>query len=94
MKEKFHKEYVKRAQKNYSMSFKLQVVNEVERGEFDIKAATHKSGIQGNHTVTTSLRKSLRCLFDKREKRYKQKRLIYMRTIHVYKPFKLINPVE
>lgn len=57
MEEKFHTEYVRRTQKDYSMSFKLQVVNEVERGELGIKAATRKYGIQGNHTVTTWLRK-------------------------------------
>ena len=57
MKEKFQTEYVKRTQKDYSMSYKLQVVNEVERGELGIKAATRKYGIQGSHTVTTWLRK-------------------------------------
>ena len=49
--------YIKRTQKDYSMSFKLQVVQEVERGELGIKAASRKYGIQGNATVTTWLRK-------------------------------------
>lgn len=57
MKEKFHTEYVKRTQKDYSMSFKLQVVNEVERGELGIKAATRKYAIQESYTVTIWLRK-------------------------------------
>lgn len=50
-------EYIKRTQKDYSMSFKLQVVQEVERGELGINAATRKYGIQGNATVVTWLRK-------------------------------------
>ena len=57
MKEEIENKYVKRTQKDYSMSFKLQVVQEVERGELGIKAATRKYGIQGSHTVTTWLRK-------------------------------------
>lgn len=57
MKEKFHTEYVKRTQKDYSMSFKLQVVHEVEQGELSKKAAALKYGIQGSHTVSTWLQK-------------------------------------
>jgi transposase-like protein len=57
MKEEFRSEYIKRTQKDYSLSFKLQVVQEVERGELSIKAAAGKYGIQGSHTVTTWLRK-------------------------------------
>ena len=57
MKECKEAEYVKRTQKDYSMSFKLQVVQEVERGELGIKAASHKYGIQGDATVRTWLRK-------------------------------------
>lgn len=50
-------EYVKRTQRDYSMSFKLQVVQEIERGELGINAATRKYGIQGNATVVIWLRK-------------------------------------
>lgn len=57
MNEGVNGKYVKRTQKDYSMSFKLQVVSEVERGELGIKAASRKYGIQGGHTVTTWLRK-------------------------------------
>lgn len=57
MKEKHEREYVKRTQKDYTYSFKLQVVQEVERGEIGIKSAQRKYGIQGNATVTTWLRK-------------------------------------
>ena len=51
------KNYVKRTQKDYSLSFKLQVVKEVESGELSTKSAQRKYGIQGNATVTTWLRK-------------------------------------
>ena len=57
MQEKFHSQYVKRTQKDYSMSFKLQVVQEVEQGLLSVSVAKRKYGIQGSHTVTTWLRK-------------------------------------
>ncbi len=57
MEENNKKKYVKRSQKDYSMSFKLQVVQEVERGELGAKAAQRKYGIQGTHTVVQWLRK-------------------------------------
>ena len=57
MKEEIEREYVKRTQKDYSMSFKLQVVQEVERGEMSFTGARRKYGIQGSHTVVTWLRK-------------------------------------
>ena len=49
--------YVKRTQKDYSYSFKLSVVGEVERGEIGIKAAARKYGIQSHSTVSNWLRK-------------------------------------
>jgi transposase-like protein len=57
MEEKIKREYVKRTQKDYTMSFKLHVVQEIERGELGIKAATRKYGIQAHSTVTNWLRK-------------------------------------
>lgn len=39
------------------MSFKLQVVQEIERGGINVKNATRKYGIQGSHTVVCWLRK-------------------------------------
>ena len=44
-------EYVRRTQKDYSMSFKLQVVEEVEAGRLSLSQASRKYGIQGSHTV-------------------------------------------
>jgi len=57
MNEKSKNEYVRRSQKDYSMSFKLRVVQEIESGELSIRAARRKYGIQGGNTVTSWLRK-------------------------------------
>ena len=57
MNEESVNKYVKRTQKDYSMSFKLQVVKEVESGEIGINAAQRKYGIQGKTTVSNWLRK-------------------------------------
>jgi transposase-like protein len=47
----------KRTQKDYTLAFKLQVVEEVETGQLSQDAAQHKYGIQGNATILTWLRK-------------------------------------
>lgn len=57
MKEHKETKYIKRTQKDYSMSFKLQVVQEVERGKLSMTAATRKYGIQARSTVRMWLRK-------------------------------------
>lgn len=57
MTERKHLQYVKRTQKDYSMSFKLQVVTEIERGETNAREASKKYGIQGSQTVVTWLKK-------------------------------------
>jgi len=49
--------YVKRTQKDYSLSLKLQVVQEIERGELSTTGATRKYGIQARSTVVSWLRK-------------------------------------
>lgn len=50
--------YVKRTPKDYSLQFKLQVVQEVERGELSQPAAVRKYGIQARSMVLTWLRKN------------------------------------
>ena len=50
MKEK-EKGYVKRTQKDYSMSFKLSVVREVETTKIGLCAIARKYGIQSESTV-------------------------------------------
>jgi transposase len=47
----------KRTQKDYSLSFKLKVVEEVEKGEKTYKEAQREYGIQGRSTVLVWLRK-------------------------------------
>ncbi|MDB5134566.1 MAG: hypothetical protein JWP37_1169 [Mucilaginibacter sp.] len=57
MKEDIKIDYIKRSQKDYSLSFKHQVVSEVERGELSTVGAVKKYGIQARSTVVTWLRK-------------------------------------
>ena len=57
MKQKTDYKYVKRTQKDYSLSFKMQVVEEVESGKIGINEAQRKYGIQGNGTISVWLRK-------------------------------------
>ena len=47
----------KRSQRDYSLSFKLQLVGELERGELTFSQANKKYGIQGHTTVAKWLRK-------------------------------------
>ena len=49
--------YVKRSQRDYSMSLKLQIVSEIERGSLSITQARKKYGIQARSTVVQWLRK-------------------------------------
>lgn len=51
------KNYCKRTQRDYSLSFKLQVVDEVEKGYLTWKQSQKKYGIQGRSTVLVWLRK-------------------------------------
>ncbi len=47
----------KRTQRDYTLAFKLSVVDQVEKGEFTYKQAQAYYGIQGKSTVLTWLRK-------------------------------------
>ena len=49
--------YSKRSQRDYTMTFKLQVVSEVEKGELTYRQAQFHYGIQGRSTVLVWLRK-------------------------------------
>lgn len=49
--------HVKRTQKDYSLSFKLQVVQEIELGQLGKTAACHKYGIQSISTIRNWLQK-------------------------------------
>lgn len=50
-------EYVKRTQRDYTMPFKMAVVEEVERTGIGVCAVARKYGIQSESTVTAWLRK-------------------------------------
>jgi len=47
----------RRSQRDYSLAFKLAIVDQVEKGELSYKAAQDRYGIQGRSTVLVWLRK-------------------------------------
>lgn len=49
--------YVKRSQRDYSLFLKLQIVQQVERGELSVRGAQRKYGIQSYSTLLNWLRK-------------------------------------
>lgn len=51
------KQTARRSQRDYSLAFKLQVVQQVEKGELSYKKAQRHYGIQGRSTVLVWLRK-------------------------------------
>lgn len=57
MKTSTNNGYIKRTQKDYPVSFKLQVVQEIESGQLGRTEACHKYGIQAKSTIREWLRK-------------------------------------
>lgn len=57
MKEQEVKGYQRKTQKDYSLAFKLEIVDAVEKGELTYKQAQFRYGIQGRSTVLVWLRK-------------------------------------
>jgi len=51
--------YVKRSQKDYSLSLKLQIVQAIEQGELSTTGAQRQYGIQGRSTVVNWLKKQV-----------------------------------
>jgi transposase-like protein len=51
------RERIKRTQRDYSLAFKLQVIDEVEKGYLTYKEAQLKYRVQGRSTVLVWLRK-------------------------------------
>jgi transposase len=51
------KSCLKRTQRDYSLAFKLQVVDEIEKGRLTYRQSQKKYGIQGRSTVLVWLRK-------------------------------------
>ena len=57
MKEQEVEVYQRKTQKDYSLAFKLEIVDAVEKGELTYKQAQFRYGIQGRSTVLVWLRK-------------------------------------
>ena len=57
MKDQLIKSYQKKTQKDYSLAFKLEIVDAVEKGLLTYKQAQLRYGIQGRSTVLVWLRK-------------------------------------
>ena len=49
--------WIKRTQRDYTMAFKLAIVEQIEKGEMTYKEAQNRYGIQGRSTVLIWLRK-------------------------------------
>jgi transposase len=49
--------HLKKTQRDYSLAFKLQIVDEIEKGHLTYKQSQKKYGIQGRSTVLVWLRK-------------------------------------
>lgn len=57
MKENKKSVYIKRTQKDYSLSLKLQIVIEIEQGRLSATQAQKKYGVQSYSTILNWLRK-------------------------------------
>jgi len=57
MQEEKERQYVRRSQKDYSQTLKLQIVGQIERGELSTHQAQKDYGIQSRSTVMLWLRK-------------------------------------
>jgi transposase-like protein len=57
MQQKQEKQYIKRTQKDYTQTLKLQIVAQIERGELSTDQAQKNYGIQSRSTVMSWLRK-------------------------------------
>jgi transposase len=57
MKNQEERGYIKRTQKDYSVSLKLQIVQEIERGTTSISQVKKDYGIQSRSTIVQWLRK-------------------------------------
>lgn len=67
MEEQGLKVVIKRTQRDYSLAFKLSVIEEVESGNMTYKDVQQKFGIQGKSTVLTWLRKHGRLNWENKE---------------------------
>ncbi len=70
----------KRTQRDYSLAFKLSVVEQIEKGEMTYKQAQDRYGIQGKSTVLVWLRKHGRLNWTESSSRNRHPRGVYMPT--------------
>jgi len=57
MEEHLETAYIKRTQRDYNLSLKLQIVREIEAGKSEITECRKKYGIQARSTIVSWLRK-------------------------------------
>lgn len=81
---------VKRTQKDYSLAFKLTVIDEVESGSLTYKKAQKKYGIQGRSTVLIWLRKHGRLNWENKEF-MKERRTPHQKIIDLEKKIKRLE---
>jgi transposase len=79
---------IRRSQRDYSLAFKLSVVEQIEQGEMTYKQAQERYGIQGRSTVLVWCRKH--GLQDWTQPRGQSKR----RTTMTNKPSKPLTPEQ
>ena len=69
---------VKRTQRDYTLAFKLSVVEQVEKGELSYKQAQQRYGIQGRSTVLAEPARILRPLHHRNPAAYHKKASIVL----------------
>lgn len=84
----------KRTQKDYTLAFKLSVVEQVEKGEMTYKVAQDLYGIQGCSTVLVWLRKHGRLNWSKGAPQFLTKGLIMEKSKSKQTPEQKIKELE
>ena len=84
----------KRTQKDYTLAFKLSVVEQVEKGEMTYKVAQDLYGIQGCATVLVWLRKHGRLNWSKGTPQFLTKGLIMEKPKSTQTPEQRIKELE
>jgi len=84
-------EYVKRTQKDYSLSFKLQLIEEIECGFLTKKQAKDKYGIQGDSTISVWLKKYGKFDWEHRDNPEMKKTTPEQRIIELEQKVKLLE---
>ena len=88
------KSITKRTQRDYSLAFKLAVVEQVEKGEMTYKQAQDRFGIQGCSTVLVWLRKYGRLDWSKGTPRFLQQGLVMAKPNTELTPEQRIKELE